>query len=127
MTPSAEIAPGVPPVPGDVLTYAGHWTTWSSTHSNSPRPRGHVVVRLFGGQDTVTLQVSDTGVGIPNDQLERIFERFYQVDGQHHPALWRHRVGTGAGQRDRKSARGQITVTSQVGLGTTFTGLATGW
>jgi len=82
---------------------------------------GRVTVRLFSDHDTVTLQVSDTGVGIPNDRLERIFDRFYQVDG----STTRHYGGVGLGLALVKGIveahGGQITVASQVGQGTTFT------
>jgi signal transduction histidine kinase len=41
--------------------------------------RGRVSVRAQRDGDAVTLEVSDTGRGIPEDQLERIFEEFHQI------------------------------------------------
>jgi len=82
---------------------------------------GRVTVRLSGGDNTVVLQVADTGIGIAADQLDRIFERFYQVDG----SATRQYGGMGLGlalvKEIVEAHGGQITVTSQVGAGTTFT------
>jgi len=121
LTLSAEIAPGVPPVPGDVLALRRALDNLVINALKFTLAGGHVIVRLLGGEDAVTLQVSDTGVGIPNDQLERIFERFYQVDG----STTRRYGGVGLGlalvKEIVEAHGGQVTVTSQVGTGTTFT------
>jgi len=54
---------------------------------------GSVLLRLRGDSHEVTLQVEDTGIGIPEQALEKIFERFYQVDS----SLVRRYGGTGLG------------------------------
>ncbi|MEQ1579320.1 MAG: ATP-binding protein [Steroidobacteraceae bacterium] len=42
--------------------------------------RGHVSVNCVLGNDTLTINVDDTGIGIPADKLDRIFDEYYQVD-----------------------------------------------
>ena len=67
------------------------------------------------------ISVSDTGIGIPADQIERIFQPFTQVD----ESYTREFAGTGLGlaisQRLVHLMGGKITVESQVGQGSTFT------
>ncbi|WP_422924948.1 sensor histidine kinase [Singulisphaera sp. PoT] len=80
-------------------------------------------VRVHGqlGPDGVVVEVADTGIGIPRDDLPRVFERFYRVD----KARSRELGGTGLGLSIVKhlvqSIGGQITVSSRVGAGTQFT------
>ena len=70
--------------------------------------------------DMVRIRVSDTGIGIPADKLQQIFEPFYQVNSQ----LSRAREGTGLGLAiSRELARGMggdLTVQSREGEGSTF-------
>lgn len=65
--------------------------------------------------------VTDSGVGIPQDEQERIFERFYRVD----PSRSRQTGGTGLGLSIVKHVamnhRGEVRLFSQPGLGSTFT------
>jgi signal transduction histidine kinase len=72
------------------------------------------------GLAEVTIEVADTGVGIPESERERIFERFYRVDG----SLTRATEGTGLGLAiSRRLARlmgGTIEVESRQGVGSTF-------
>jgi two-component system sensor histidine kinase SenX3 len=70
---------------------------------------------------TAQISVADQGIGIPERDLERIFERFYRVD----PARSRATGGTGLGLAIVKHVmaahRGNVTVWSQEGVGSTFT------
>jgi len=81
---------------------------------------GSVAVRIWQEKGNVILEVADTGVGIPSDQLERIFERFYQIDG----STTRRYGGTGLGLALVKEVveahSGQVTVKSTLGQGSTF-------
>jgi len=71
--------------------------------------------------DAVEISVSDQGIGIPERDLERIFERFYRVD----PARSRATGGTGLGLAIVKHVTaahgGKVTVVSSEGAGSTFT------
>ena len=84
-------------------------------------PGGQVKVAAMADGDGLVLSVSDSGIGIPENQLDRVFERFYQVD----QSLVRRFGGTGLGLALCKSIAevhgGSITVESAVGEGSTFT------
>ena len=82
---------------------------------------GKLTVTLRREEDNAIIEVSDTGVGIPEDALEHIFERFYRVD----KARSRQTGGSGLGLaivRDTVIRNdGQINVRSAPGQGTVFT------
>ncbi len=72
------------------------------------------------GRVQLTVRVVDTGPGIPEDALPRIFERFYQVDG----SMSRATEGTGLGlaisQKLANAMGGSIDVSSELGAGSSF-------
>lgn len=77
--------------------------------------------RFDGPESYFAIDVRDTGIGIPGDSLDRIFDSFYQVDG----SATREFGGVGLGLSIVKSYveahGGEITCHSEVGKGTTFT------
>ncbi|MGY1822441.1 ATP-binding protein [Geodermatophilus sp. SYSU D00079] len=82
---------------------------------------GSIEVTLRADGETITLQVSDTGVGIPAEELPHLFERFHRVPDS--PA--RSREGTGLGLAMVRELAGlhggSVTVSSEPGVGSTFT------
>ena len=82
---------------------------------------GRVWLHARVNEEQIRLEFGDTGCGIPEETLSRIFERFYRVD----KARSREQGGTGLGLSIVKhiveGIGGEITVTSQMGVGTVFT------
>lgn len=85
------------------------------------KEHGWVKVELDADHQYFTFTVSDSGIGIPEDSLAHIYERFYRVDKSHSREIG----GTGLGLAITKNAilkhRGSITVTSVEGEGSSFT------
>lgn len=81
---------------------------------------GEVSVRLSSEDGVATIEVSDTGPGIPGKDLGRIFERFYRVDR----ARSRETGGTGLGlsivRHVIEQHNGRVTVESELGKGSRF-------
>ncbi len=81
---------------------------------------GWVNISLNADNKYFYLTISDSGIGIPEESLERIFDRFYRVDKSHSRAIG----GTGLGLAITKSAinlhKGAIRVSSTENEGTTF-------
>jgi len=86
-----------------------------------PPSRGETFPTLVSNQAWVEIKVSDSGVGIPQNKLEHIFDRFYQADDSY----TKDQEGTGIGLALTKEMVeihfGKITVISELGKGTTFT------
>ena len=84
------------------------------------RPGGQVWINVRETDKAMTIKVKDNGVGIPEDSLEHIFERFYRVD----KGRSRKQGGTGLGLSIVKHIvqfyHGSIDVTSELDKGTEF-------
>ncbi len=81
---------------------------------------GEIYVNILDGKEYITIVVEDTGIGIPDNKLDIIFDRFRQVD----KSFTRNHEGSGIGLSLVKSLTemhgGEITVESEFGFGTKF-------
>lgn len=82
---------------------------------------GVLTVQLFRKDDNQFLAVSDTGVGIPEEAIGHVFERFYRVDKARSRATGGSGLGLSIVLALVRRNRGEIHVASQVGKGTSFT------
>lgn len=82
---------------------------------------GSLTVRLRREEDNAILEVSDTGMGIPEDSIVHVFERFYRVDKARSRATGGSGLGLAIVRTIVQRNRGEIAVTSTVGQGSTFT------
>ncbi len=79
---------------------------------------GKVFVSVTNVPDGVLLSVKDTGIGIPKDQQERVFERFYRVDKSHSKEVGGTGLGLSIVKHAAKLHGAKITLESEPGKGT---------
>jgi signal transduction histidine kinase len=120
LTLTATIDPGVPKVYADALHLRRVLDNLLGNALKFTPEGGRITIALHGQDDEVIMTVADTGIGIPPDQLDKIFQRFYQVDG----STKRRYGGVGLGlalvKEIVESHDGTVNVMSEVGRGTTF-------
>ena len=80
--------------------------------------QGEVFVRLKDGEDAVRVNVRDTGIGIPKEDQERIFERFYRVDKSHSKEIGGTGLGLSIVKHGVKTLNGRLWLNSEPGQGT---------
>jgi signal transduction histidine kinase len=116
-----ETSPELPRVSGGITNLRRVLDNLISNAIKFTPEGGRVVVRLQQKDSQVLLQISDTGIGIALEEQERIFERFYQIDG----SLRRRYGGAGLGlalvKEIVEAYDGQVSVESEPGVGSTFT------
>ena len=83
------------------------------------RPGGEASVQVEDGADAVTVTVSDTGIGIPPEDRERVFERFYRVDKSHSKAIGGTGLGLSIVKHGAALHNAQVELDSAPGKGTT--------
>ena len=84
------------------------------------RPQGRVTVSLRKTMDLAKLTVTDTGMGIPQEALDHIFERFYRVDKDRSRQTGGSGLGLAIVRAIVQRNRGEIQVDSHLGQGTSF-------
>ncbi len=82
---------------------------------------GTVTVKVVRGDAEVTISVTDTGIGVPSDQIDRIFERFYRVDRARSRATGGTGLGLSIVKHIVEAHGGTVNVASSLNNGSTFT------
>lgn len=82
--------------------------------------KGHVWVRLVSHYHRILIEVEDTGIGIPEQDLPYIFDRFYRVDQERTREMGGTGLGLAIAQQIIAAHGGRITVRSQLGKGSLF-------
>ncbi|HET7375886.1 MAG TPA: HAMP domain-containing sensor histidine kinase, partial [Anaerolineae bacterium] len=120
LTLAVDIQPDLPPLVGDSLMLRQLISNLISNAVKFTSAGGRISVQLHPGDNAAVLEVADTGIGIAPPHVDRIFDRFYQVDG----SSTRRYGGVGLGLALVKNIvdlhHGRIKVESQVNVGTTF-------
>jgi heavy metal sensor kinase len=83
-------------------------------------PGGDVQLSVTKNSDTAIFAISDTGIGIPNEAMPHIFDRFYRVDPSRSHVTGGSGLGLAIVQKIVEIHGGNITVQSTIGHGTTF-------
>ena len=95
------------------------------------KPQGQIIVRLDGlpsasspaeefGEKGIIIEIEDTGIGIPRMELNKIFDKFYQVEEHLIRAVGGLGLGLTIARRGVQQHGGQLWVTSQLGQGSIF-------
>jgi signal transduction histidine kinase len=117
---SEEIATDLPEIVGDAERLGQVFENLIGNAIKFSPDGGQVRVRVLAERDWVRAEIQDCGIGIAHDQLDKIFGRFYQVDG----STTRRFGGTGLGlaivKRIVEAHGGHVGVESELGKGSTF-------
>ncbi len=128
LTPSAKEKNVTLTVSGDSAVMVGVPELLNSTIYNLTdnaikynRESGSVSVKVENTANEIQLSVSDTGIGIPDEDKERIFERFYRVDKRHSKTMGGTGLGLSIVKHAAKIHNARIELNSIIDGGTTVT------
>ncbi|MCI6738548.1 MAG: cell wall metabolism sensor histidine kinase WalK, partial [Intestinibacter sp.] len=81
---------------------------------------GNVKVRQYVKQDKVFIEIQDNGIGIPKEDIDRVFERFYRVDKARSRSVGGTGLGLAITKHMVKALNGNIKLESELGVGSKF-------
>ncbi len=82
--------------------------------------KGHIVISLKREKNLAVIRIRDTGIGIPMDKQELVFEEFYQIDNPHRDKMKGLGLGLSIVRRLNKLLDIEMTMHSEEGIGTEF-------
>ena len=116
-----EVEPGLPPLTTDALRLEEILQNLiGNAFKFTPEGRIEVRVRDLRGKDRIEFSVADTGIGIANHDLDRIFEQFHQLGEAHTGTYSGVGLGLNIVKRYVEMMEGKIRVESAPGRGSTF-------
>ncbi|HJH28357.1 MAG TPA: ATP-binding protein [Methanosarcinaceae archaeon] len=119
MTIEQDIAPDLLSINGDMDKLDQVFTNLIENATKFTHNGGKITVKAYNEDENVHITVSDTGIGISNEVISNIFDKFYQVDA----STTRRYGGTGIGLYISKLIvevhNGEIWAESEEGVGTT--------
>ncbi len=117
---AAHIDAGVPPIVLDRHQVERIFINLISNAIKFTPEEGTISVKAKREADIITIDVSDTGIGIEKNDIDKLFDEFYRVDNE----INQNVKGTGLGlslvKKIVEAHQGKIWITSEVGKGTTF-------
>ncbi len=120
ITIKAELPDVLPPVMGDRDRLEQVVVNLIDNAIKYTPSGGEVTITAEGHEGEVRVDVSDTGIGIPADDISRIFERFYRVDKARSRALGGTGLGLAIVKHIIQGHNGRLDVRSELGEGSTF-------
>ncbi|MCS7285557.1 MAG: GAF domain-containing sensor histidine kinase [Anaerolineae bacterium] len=115
-----EIPPGLPPVMGDKSRLIQVFDNLINNAIKFSPNGGTITVRLKDMGEYIQAEVEDTGIGIPEDKLDKIFERFYQVDSSSKRQFGGMGLGLAIVKSIVEAHGGKVWARSKLGKGSTF-------
>ena len=115
-----ESSPGLPPVRGDSVRLREVLQNLLDNAVQYTPAGGRITVRAAASDGGIVISVADTGIGIPQADQERIFERFYRVDAARSREVGGTGLGLAIARHLVEAHGGRISVESEVGAGSTF-------
>jgi two-component system NtrC family sensor kinase len=121
LTLDVQVVPDLPPVLGNALRLGQALSNLISNAVKYTPEGGHITVSVSLESSQVAITIEDDGIGIPQDDLPHVFDKFYRVDAPETEGI----VGSGLGLSIVKTIiekhQGRVWVCSEVGKGSVFT------
>ena len=107
-------------ITGDPAFLEKVWENLLSNALKYTRPGGTIEIKLIKQPDQVVMTIQDDGIGLAEDELKRIFDRFYRADNSRTQAIGGTGLGLSIVQQVINLHNGTIQVESELGMGTLF-------